>query len=232
MRNNRLLEQRYQNNKIAKFQKAQTDQFSDLLDKVYNEVLEVGCGKGYWSYVGAKLKKFRNCFGCDVFNDFQITELKQVARRVEYKLIIDDVLPYRQKKFDLVFSMDVVEHVEDDLKFLKENLRLCKTGGEIIVGTPNYCRITNVLLMMLGRLRYPRHMGKDSYGDCIHLREYKINQLVEKVIVASGNRLSKKDIKVFPCWIGILMLNFGIERLPFWLSNYCHFFFIKFVKTW
>ena len=70
------LKSRYQSNKTAKFQKAQTELFLNLLDKKYNKVLEVGCGKGYFSYLGARHKKFINCYGCDIFSDYQIEEKK------------------------------------------------------------------------------------------------------------------------------------------------------------
>ena len=220
-----LLEERYKNNTRSRFQQAQTEQFIELLDKSYNKVLEVGCGKGYWSYVGAKYKKFKKCFGCDVFNDFKIKELKKYCRQAKYKKINGRVLPYQSNQFDLVFSMDVIEHIKDDLGFIKEHLRVCQQGGEIIIGTPNYWRITNILLMLLGRLKYPRNMGPDSYGDCIHLREYKMKELKDLIIKAGG-----ENIKIYPCWIGILCLSLGIERFPKCLNNYCHFWLIKFTK--
>lgn len=220
------LEERYKNNKRSRFQNAQTKQFLKLLDKHYERVLEVGCGKGYWSYVGAKFKKFKFCFGCDTFNDFKIKELKKYCKKTEYKKIDGRRLPYQSNQFDLVFSMDVIEHIKDDLTFIKEHLRVCRKGGEVIIGTPNYWRITNILLLLLGRLKYPRNMGPDTYGDCIHLREYKIKELVNLVIKAGG-----KNIKIYPCWIGILCLSLGIERFPKCLNNFCHFWFIKFSKV-
>ncbi len=220
-----LLEERYKNNKRSRFQRAQTQQFLKLLDKSYNQVLEVGCGKGYWSYVGAKYKRFKECFGCDAFNDFQIKELNQYCKKVEYKKINGRRLPYQSNQFDLVFSMDVIEHIEDDLSFIKEHLRVCKPGGEIIIGTPNKGRITNILLLLFGRLKYPRNMGPDTYGDCIHLREYKRQELVNLVIKAGG-----KEIKIYSCWIGVLCLSLGITRFPKCLNNLCNFWLIKFTK--
>lgn len=174
--------------------------------------------------MGAKQRKFRECFGCDTFKDWQEKELKNYCHQTGYQEIKTKRLPYQSNQFDLVFSMDVIEHIKDDLTF-KEHLRVCRKGGEVIIGTPNYWRITNILLWLLGRLKYPRNMGPDSYGDCIHLREYKIQELVKLVITAGG-----KNIKIYPCWIGILCLSLGIERFPKCLNNYCHFWFIKFTK--
>lgn len=219
------LEERYKNNDRNSFQKAQTARFLQLLGQSYAKVLEIGCGKGYWSYVGVKHNRFKTCFGCDIFNDWQDSELKQYCQKVEYKAIKNKRLPYLSNQFDLVFSMDVVEHIQDDLIFIKEHLRVCKPGGEIIIGTPNYWRITNILLMLFGRLKYPRNMGPDSYGDCIHLREYTKKDLVNLVIKAGGQK-----IKIYPCWMGILALSLGISRFPKILDNFCHFWLIKFTK--
>ncbi|MFH0942914.1 MAG: class I SAM-dependent methyltransferase [Candidatus Beckwithbacteria bacterium] len=219
------LEERYKNNDRSRFQQAQTNQFLKLLTKQYDRVLEVGCGKGYWSYVGAKHARFKSCFGGDVYDDFQREEIRQKCQQVKYGQIKGKTLPFGTNQFDLVFSMDVIEHIEDDNFYIKENLRVCKKGGEIIIGTPNYWRITNILLLLLGRLKFPRNMGPDSYGDCIHLREYKRKELVNLVTRAGG-----KDIRIYPCWLGILALSLGIEKLPFWLKPLCHFWFIKFKK--
>lgn len=220
------LEERYNNNQQSSFQAAQTQQFLRLLtNKKYNQVLEIGCGKGFWSYVGAKHSQFKTCFGCDIFNDWQKKELEQYCQKAEYLAIKNNRLPYSDNQFNLVFSMDVVEHVQEDLAFVKEHLRVCEPGGEIIIGTPNYWRITNMFLMLLGRLKYPRNMGSDSYGDCIHLREYQIIELKNLIIKAGG-----RNIKIYPCWIGILALSLGITKFPKILNNFCHFFFIKFTK--
>ena len=73
-------------------------------------------------------------------------------------------------------------------------------------------------------------MGKDAYGDCIHIREYKMRELVEKIIENSGGKVSQDSIKVCPCWFGVLCLNVGLTKLPTFLNNFCHFFFIKFKK--
>lgn len=226
------LNKRYQENAVNQFQKVQTKQFLDLVNKKYEQVLDVGCGKGYWSFVGAKDKRFKQCCGCDEFDDFQVEELKQYSKKVEYQNYKGEVLPYQANRFDLVFSMDVIEHIEDDLKFIKEKIRVCKKGGEVIIGTPNYWRIPNLLLMSLGKLKFPRNMGPDAYGDCIHLREYSKKELVEKVIQAADLKLKIKEIEVYPCWIGILRLSLGISRFPKAFNNFSQFIFIKFKKTW
>lgn len=211
------LEERLKANKHNFFQRVQTEQFLKILDKApYKNVLEVGCGRGFWSYVGTKAKKFKDCYGCDT---------KKNADGLIFKKITGKRLPYKDNYFDLVFSVDVIEHVKDDDFLIKEMLRVCKKGGVVIIGTPNYWRITNILLLILGKLKFPRNFGRDYYGDCIHLREYSIKGLTEIIVKAGGC-----NIEIFPSWMGILCLSFGIERVPRLLQNYCHFIFAKFKK--
>lgn len=213
----------------GKFQRCQVDRFLSLLNNNFNKSLEVGCGKGFFSYVAAKTGRISEVAGCDVFNDFQAEELSRYANTVEYKSISNNVIPYKDNTFDLVFSMDVLEHVENDAAFVKEHLRVCKKGGTVIIGTPNYFRVTNLLMYLLGKLMYPRDMGSDTYGRCIHLREYKKSQLHE-LIAYSEQFIDKESVKVIPCWLGVMALDIGLSKLPRFLENYCQFWFIAFDK--
>src|SRR5437899_904862 len=47
-------------------------------------------------------------------------------------------LPFQDEQFDLIFSVDVIEHLEKPLLALHEYNRVCKTGGYIFIQTPNY----------------------------------------------------------------------------------------------
>lgn len=47
-------------------------------------------------------------------------------------------LPYGDARFDLVVSMDVVEHLPDPAPWLRELYRVTKPGGMLFLTTPNY----------------------------------------------------------------------------------------------
>ena len=47
-------------------------------------------------------------------------------------------LPFRSNHYDLVYSIDVVEHLDKPLLALHEYYRVCKSGGFVFVQTPNY----------------------------------------------------------------------------------------------
>jgi SAM-dependent methyltransferase len=50
----------------------------------------------------------------------------------------DAPLPYPDAAFDLVVSMDVIEHVPDAVPWAKEALRVLRPNGVLFLTTPNY----------------------------------------------------------------------------------------------
>jgi len=49
-----------------------------------------------------------------------------------------NALPLATGRFDLVFALDVIEHLDDDTAFLREAARLCVPGGRLIVAVPAF----------------------------------------------------------------------------------------------
>jgi ubiquinone/menaquinone biosynthesis C-methylase UbiE len=47
-------------------------------------------------------------------------------------------LPFRDSFFEFIYSIDVVEHLENPLEALQEYYRVCTTGGHIMIQTPIY----------------------------------------------------------------------------------------------
>jgi SAM-dependent methyltransferase len=52
-------------------------------------------------------------------------------------------LPYPDASFDIVGSINVLEHVDDPAAFLNELLRVLKPGGHLITACPNFLAVTN-----------------------------------------------------------------------------------------
>ena len=99
-------------------------------------VLDIGCGGGYLDKVLESSDW--HVVGVDVSPD----ALQYCRRRGLQCLCRTDLqrcsLPFKAESFDMVFAMDVLEHVEDDGHALAECRRVLKDGGLLIVTVPAF----------------------------------------------------------------------------------------------
>jgi SAM-dependent methyltransferase len=96
-------------------------------------ILDVGCGTGANLEM---LSEFGKAEGVDVSVDALsfcrergLENIKQGAA---------EALPFEDISFDLVTGLDVVEHLDDDLKGLNEMRRVLRPGGRILVFVPAF----------------------------------------------------------------------------------------------
>ena len=105
---------------------------------VHKDVLDVGCNVGYGTAMLGTVA--RHVTGVDV-----AARAVESARRnyscqgVEYRLVDGFGLPFRDRSFDLVVSLQVLEHVVDHDLFLSEIHRVLKRNGVAVLSTPNAC---------------------------------------------------------------------------------------------
>jgi SAM-dependent methyltransferase len=93
---------------------------------IKGELLDVGCGNRPYEktyFAGAK-----SYLGSDYLSERSRPDVVCSA--------LD--LPFPENRFDTVVSTEVLEHVPDPLRALKEMRRVVKPGGHVIVSTPMY----------------------------------------------------------------------------------------------
>ncbi len=56
--------------------------------------------------------------------------------------------------FDVVFAGEIIEHIHDDERFLKEIHRVLRPGGVVALTTPNLFFLVNRIVMPFGRMPY------------------------------------------------------------------------------
>ena len=110
--------------------------------------LDVGCGAGLLAEPLARL-------GAEVTGIDAAPELIAVAREhaVRQGLAIDyRAAPVEQieGQFDLVTSLEVIEHVADPEAFLRALARRLAPGGLMILSTPNATRWSRLMMITLG----------------------------------------------------------------------------------
>lgn len=103
--------------------------FVDLEDA---RILDVGCG------IGTYVRRFRR-FSDDV-HGIEVEPERVAEASTELPNIVlatGEALPYPDDQFDLVFSNEVIEHVDDDRRTAAEMVRVTRPGGSVIIFAPN-----------------------------------------------------------------------------------------------
>ena len=96
-------------------------------------ILEIGCGEGYLSKEISKLTK--QVISSDIsFYAVKKTKSDGIAN---CNVANAEYLPYQSKKFDVIFAIDVVEHLPHPEQFIAEAKRVAKDDAIILISTPN-----------------------------------------------------------------------------------------------
>ncbi|HII05865.1 MAG TPA: class I SAM-dependent methyltransferase [Methanotrichaceae archaeon] len=98
-------------------------------------ILEIGCGEGYGtSFISKKVKMI-------VSLDVDLKTLKKAKEKYgpscNFILYNGTDLPIKSNKFDGVISFQVIEHVQDDSKYILEVYRVLKKCSVFLCTTPN-----------------------------------------------------------------------------------------------
>ncbi len=96
-------------------------------------ILDIGCGTGAMSI---RLTKW----GRVVSADFSPLALQYSRRRGLGHLVGADAmnLPFGADRFDMIVTMDVLEHLPDDCAAMREFHRVLKPGGRVFATVPAY----------------------------------------------------------------------------------------------
>lgn len=103
------------------------------LDLRGKRVLEAGCGNGVYA------QRFIERFDAQVAAfDIELARVAAAKAHVPHAIVArGEQLPYPDYYFDVVFSNEVIEHVDDDRAFAAEMVRVTRVGGRIALFCPN-----------------------------------------------------------------------------------------------
>ena len=96
-------------------------------------MLEPGCGRG------ELLRNFQE-LGLDVYGVDISAEVKAFAKTfpVEICDVENDLLPFEDSSFDVIYSKSFIEHLYYPERYLKEAYRVLKPGGKLITLVPDW----------------------------------------------------------------------------------------------
>lgn len=184
-------------------------EYENLFPKLSKiNVLSVSTGDGSWDYQLMRDNTNVNKIVATDVIDFGFTPdderiLKEMGNWKFIKVNPEEPI-ILSEKFDFIYHFDVVEHVKYSYRFLKNQYDLLNDGGFILIYTPNLFRPFNILRLLIGKLYFPRMLGRGStYGDCYHIQEFSPWQL--------SNILSEigfKDIKITNIIFGLANFSF------------------------
>ncbi len=119
------------------------DHFGKLIAQYCPEsgsALDLGCGDGLFTHLAA-LKNL-NATGLDLEPEAIEQAKAQAAQQTypgpppTYLLGEPGPLPFDDGQFNLVFMLDVIEHLPNPVVVLRETMRVLKPGGTLLVSTP------------------------------------------------------------------------------------------------
>lgn len=102
-------------------------------------VLDAGCGSGYGSFILAKYGKAKKVYAVDISQEaIDYAQSKYFHKNIKFQVNDAEKLKtISAKSVDVIVSFEVIEHLNDQEKFLNQIKRVLKTNGVFIVSTPN-----------------------------------------------------------------------------------------------
>ena len=98
---------------------------------VEGDILEVGTGMGYGvEIIAPKATRY-------ISIDKQLPEQINQLDNAEYYEMEVPPIGFENYSFDSVVSLQVIEHIEEVIEFVREGSRVLRSGGKFVVSTPN-----------------------------------------------------------------------------------------------
>ncbi len=152
-----------------------SSRYSNLLKYIdkNDTLLDIACGQGIGVYMLSK--NVKKAYGID-YNKIYIDNAKKkfIERNLHYYYGTDNNIKDLGIKFSVVTSLHTMEHVSDDIDFLRKIYNSLIEGGKLLLEVPRL-------------MKYP--LGEPLYY--FHLREYEQEDL-EKKILSVGFHISAK----------------------------------------
>jgi 2-polyprenyl-3-methyl-5-hydroxy-6-metoxy-1,4-benzoquinol methylase len=103
-------------------------------------VLDAGCGFGQYTYYISRKRPAWNVTGIDIKEDelasCRVFFTKSHLPHATFK--VADLVAYKQdESYDLIISVDVMEHIENDRAVFKNFFQSLKPGGLLMINTPS-----------------------------------------------------------------------------------------------
>lgn len=116
------------------------------------KVLEVGCGTG--TFTSLLAASGRHVVALDIEPDFVAETRRATADMPNVEARVGDIMTEAlPAEFDSIFMLDVLEHIEDDLKILQMLKSSLISGGQIVLKVPAFPSLYGPMDQSIGHFR-------------------------------------------------------------------------------
>lgn len=134
--------------------------FDDLLagvDLQGKEFLDGGSGGGHFS--AAAVARGARVTSLDVGEKL----LEQVKKRCDSARVVGSILdiPFADRRFDVVMSTEVIEHTPDPERAVRELCRVVRSGGILVLTSPN--RLWQPVVRFASATKLRHHAGYENF---------------------------------------------------------------------
>jgi 2-polyprenyl-3-methyl-5-hydroxy-6-metoxy-1,4-benzoquinol methylase len=158
----------------------------------HQRVLDVGCGEGFQAadIAGAG----NEVSGIDMVEKPKRLDAMRQYVRADLSEGLGAVIPQLEaKRFDKVLLMDIIEHLPQPERILKQCRSLLTDKGQVILSLPNVANITVRLSLLLGRFEYTER----GILDRTHLRFFT-RKTARRMIREAGFEIVRETMTVMP----------------------------------
>lgn len=190
---------------------------------IHGDILEVGGGIG--NFVDL-LKKRGNLTSIDINIDY----LKKLRNGKNIDAGFGDIEKgkyfFKNKKYDSIICFNVLEHINDDKKALKNMNKLLKKGGKLILLVPAYQFLYSKLDKEIGHFRRYTLKEIDKKIKNVGFKKIKSNYLnwwsvfgwLIFVKLLNGKSMPSAPVKIFDFFGKLMLFPEKIITSPFGLS--------------
>jgi len=105
---------------------------------------------------------------------------------------INKGLPLKNDSVDIIVAGEIIEHIYNPIKFIRECNRVLRIGGELVLSTPNICSLKNRFKVAFGQL--PEYCAEPLEDESFerHIIDFSFPRLI-KILKENKFTIVKKD---------------------------------------
>ena len=170
----------------------ETEFFADLVKLKNKNILDMGCAEGRLAILLAS--RGHKVTAADI-SDGYLLQVKKFAKENGISVstikcdIEEDISQFNRRKFDVIFFMDIIEHLKCPALALGKLQKLLRKDGILYIHTPNVFSISNIIYYLIGRKK-PRDYNEPENVGALHLQIYDY-ETIERMMNFVGFKIQE-----------------------------------------